>query len=162
MIYNSLSGSAIPLRLVEKEDLAALELLDREVFGNVSYSLMYLTSLYLLFQKSWCVAEYDGDLAGYALVCPNSDNSEVWLMGLAVSGSYQGRGLGRALMARAMELMMDSRASDAYITVRPDNKAARHLYEAFEFTPQGSQRDNFYGNGEPLQVLHRSLVTNHT
>ncbi|WP_194896615.1 GNAT family N-acetyltransferase [Catenulispora pinisilvae] len=142
-----------------EKDLAALELLDREVFDDAGHPLMYLTSLYLLFQQSWYVAEYDGDLAGYTLVCPNSDNSEVWLMGLAVSSEYQGKGIGRLLMDKAMELMMASGASDAYITVRPDNKAARHLYEAFEFTAEGEVRDNFYGNGDPYQVLQRSLVT---
>ncbi|MBS2531795.1 GNAT family N-acetyltransferase [Catenulispora sp. NF23] len=148
------------LRSVVKADLKALANLDEEVFGNAAYSLMYMTSLYLMFRKSWYLAEHEGGLAGYALVCPDSDNSEVWLMGLAVSGNCQGHGLGRTLMARAMELMMDSGAPDAYITVRPDNKAARHLYEAFEFTADGEERDNFYGNGEPRQVFHRSLVKN--
>lgn len=148
------------LRLVGETDLAGLEILDKEVFNDAAYSMLYLRSMYNLFHKTWCVAQYEGDLAGYALVCPNSDNTEAWLMGLAVSGRYQGRGLGRRLMTRAMALMSEAGVSDAYITVRPNNSAAYHLYKAFGFTQQGEERENYYGTGEPRKVLHRSLVDN--
>lgn len=148
------------LRPVAEDDLAALEVLDKEVFKDVAYSMLYLKSLYLLFRKTWWVAEYQGDLAGYALVCPDSDNAEAWLMGLAVSERYQGGGLGRRLMSRAMELMMEAQVSDAYITVRPDNRAAYRLYRRFGFTQQGEERPDYYGTGEPRKVLHRSLVAN--
>lgn len=154
------TGRATILRPATVTDLKALASLDKAVFNDVAYSLVDLTSLYLVFRKTWCVAEHKGKLAGYALVCPDSDNSEVWLMGLAVNDTYRGRGLGRTLMTRAMNLMMKSGASDAYITVRPDNEAARYLYEEFEFAPEGGEHENFYGNGEPRLVYHRSLVKN--
>lgn len=148
------------LRLVGETDLATLEILDKEVFNDVAYSMLYLRSMYNLFRKTWCVAEHEGDLAGYAMVCPNSDNTEAWLMGLAVSSRYQGRGFGRGLMTRAMVLMMEAGVSDAYITVRPDNDAALHLYQEFGFTQEGEEHEDYYGTGEPRKVLHRSLVTN--
>ena len=152
------SGNA-HLRPVAEDDLADLEILDKEVFKNDAYSMLYLKSQYLMFHRTWWVAEYEDDLAGYALVCPNSYN-EAWLMGLAVRERYQGKGLGVLLMQRAMKLMMDAHVSDAYITVRPDNNAAYHLYQRFGFIQQGDERPNYYGNGEPRKVLHRSLVRN--
>ncbi|WP_194915439.1 GNAT family N-acetyltransferase [Catenulispora rubra] len=148
----------VRLRSVAEGDLATLEILDKEVFKDVAYSMVYLKSLFVLFNKTWLVAEYDDELAGYALVCPNSDNTEAWLMGLAVSERYQGKGLGRQLMEGAMELMRDAKVSDAYITVRPDNKAAYHLYQKFGFIQQGDERPDYYGTGEPRKVLHRSLA----
>ncbi|MEY9854427.1 ribosomal-protein-alanine N-acetyltransferase [Catenulispora sp. GAS73] len=164
MTTNSATHSSVDrnvkLRPVAEDDLAALEILDKEVFKDVAYSMVYLRSLFVLFNKTWLVAEYEGDLAGYALVCPNSDNTQAWLMGLAVSERYQGRGLGRQLMQGAMELMMEAKVSDAYITVRPDNKAAYHLYQRFGFIQQGDERPDYYGTGEPRKVLHRSLASN--
>jgi [ribosomal protein S18]-alanine N-acetyltransferase len=122
--------------------------------------MVYLKSQYVLFRRTWWVAEYEGDVAGYALVGLSSDTTEAWLMGLAVSERYQGKGLGRQLMQRAIQLMMEAQASDAYITVRPDNEAAYHLYQRFGFTQQGDERPDYYGNGEPRDVLHRSLKAN--
>ncbi|MEZ0113201.1 ribosomal-protein-alanine N-acetyltransferase [Catenulispora sp. EB89] len=150
----------VRLRPVAEDDLAALEVLDKEVFKDVAYSMVYLKSLYVLFRRTWWVAEYEGDLTGYALVCPNSDNTEAWLMGLAVSERDQGKGVGRQLMQRALELMMEAHVSDAYITVRPDNQAAYRLYQRFGFAQQGDEQPDYYGTGEPRKVLHRSLVKN--
>jgi ribosomal-protein-alanine N-acetyltransferase len=149
----------VVVRPASEEDLPAVEKLDEDVFGDVALSLMVLKFLYLPFRKTWHVVECDGVLAGYALVCPDSDNSEAWLMGLAVSGDHQGRGLGRQLMKQAMVSMMKAGANDAYITVRPDNEAAYHLYQQFGFTQKGEEKPNFWHNGEPRKVLHRSLVT---
>lgn len=148
------------LRLVREQDLSALEELDKEVFRDVAYSMVYLRSLYNTFRKTWCVAEHKGILIGYALVGPDSDNTEAWLQGLAVSEQYQGRGLGGMLMSNALGMMMRAGVSDAYITVRPGNKAAYHLYDKFGFVQVGEERANYYGNGEPRKVLHRSLVDN--
>jgi len=88
---------------------------------------------YVLLHAIWWVAEYEGGLGRYALVCPNSDNTQAWLMGSAVC--------------------------HAYITVRPDNTAAYHLHQRFGFTQQGNERPDHYGTGEPRKVLHRSLAT---
>jgi len=147
----------ITLRLVAEDDLDALEELDKEVFQDLAYSKHYLRTFYNLFRKTWYVIERDGDLAGYALIGPDSDNSEAWLLGLAVRARHQGHGLGRVLMDKAVSVMTDHGVTDGYITVRPDNEAAFHLYKSFDFAQDGDEREDYYGNGERRKVMHRSF-----
>ncbi|GAA1966705.1 GNAT family N-acetyltransferase [Catenulispora subtropica] len=145
------------VRLVEEHDLAALEVLDKEVFQDLAYSKHYLRTFYNLFRKTWFVVDRDGDLAGYALIGPDSDNREAWLLGLAVSERHQGHGLGRKLMRTAVDTMKDLGVADGFITVRPDNEAAFHLYESFGFLQDGEEREDYYGNGERRKVLRHSF-----
>lgn len=146
------------LRLVTEADLPGLEILDKEVFDDLAYSMHYLRTFYNLFSSTWYVADRDGELAGYALVGPSSDQTGAWLLGLAVSSRHQGRGLGSELMTKAMAVFAEARVPNAYITVRPDNAAAYHLYQKFGFRQLGEEHENYYGNGERRKVLQRSLV----
>src|ERR1041384_4201521 len=122
------------IRLASEKDLVALETLDKEVFADLAYSMHYLRTFFNLFRGSWWVADHSNDLAGYALVGLDSHNSEAWLLGLAVSARHQGKGLGKRLMDHAMAVMHEAGVNDGYITVRPDNAAAYHLYQSFGFT----------------------------
>lgn len=149
-----------PLRRVTEKDLPALKVLEKEIFLDLAYSMDLLRTFYNLFRATWYVADHAGDLAGYALVGLSSDNSDGWVLGLAVSGRHRGRGLGGKLMGRALASMMEHNVSDAYLTVRPGNDAARHIYHSFDFTQQGAAVPDYYGNGEPRDVLHRSLKLN--
>jgi [ribosomal protein S18]-alanine N-acetyltransferase len=149
-----------PLRFVTEADLPALAILEKEIFGDLAYSSHLLRTFYSLFRTTWYVAEHHHALAGYALVGLSSDCRDGWLMGLAVHDRYQGRGLGRRLMDRALTSMMEYGVADAYLTVRPDNPAARHIYHSFAFAQQGETVPDYYGNGEPRDLLHRSLKTN--
>lgn len=146
------------MRLVEEEDLPALETLDKEVFADLAYSMHYLRIFYNLFRKTWWVVDRDGDLTGYALAGLNSDNSEAWLLGLAVRPRHQGTGLGRKLMEHAVTAMRMAGVADCFITVRPDNAAAFRLYQEFGFTQVGDEVENYYGNGERRKVLYRSFA----
>lgn len=153
------SSSYAPLRLVALKDLPILAILEKEVFDDLAYSVDLLRVFFNLFQSTWYVAERDGDLAGYALVGLSPDNRDGWLLGLAVSDRHRGRKLGSTLMGRALTSMMEYDACDAYLTVRPGNDAARSIYRDFEFE-HVEQVPNYYWNGEPRDVLHRSLKKN--
>lgn len=147
------------LRLVSEDDLLGLEVLDKEVFADLAYSMHYLRTFFNLFRSTWYVADCGGELGGYALVGPSSDGTGAWLLGLAVRSRHQGRGLGRELMTKAMEVFAASRVPDAYITVRPDNAAAYRLYQKFGFHQMGEEHEDYYGNGERRKVLRRSMVS---
>jgi ribosomal-protein-alanine N-acetyltransferase len=150
--------ASTPLRLVTEADLPALAIIEKEIFGDLAYSSHLLRTFYSLFRTTWYVAGHHHAPAGYALVGLSSDSGEGWLMGLAVRERYQGRGLGRRLMDRALTSMMECGVADAYLTVRPGNAAARRLYHSFAFAQQGETVPDYYGNGEPRDMLHRSLV----
>jgi [ribosomal protein S18]-alanine N-acetyltransferase len=151
------SSHRIAIRIAEERDLAALAVLDEEVFADVAYSRAYLRTLFDLFNETWYVAEDGGKLAGYSLVGFNPRNTQARLIGLAVASQYRGTGLGRRLMVEAEAAMVEHKVYDGYITVRPDNDAAKHLYDSFGFKQEGEEREDYYGNGEPRQMLHRSF-----
>jgi [ribosomal protein S18]-alanine N-acetyltransferase len=161
--FNHTAGGAADyarLRLVALEDLRPLEILEKEVFHDLAYSMDLLRTFYNLYRTTWHVADHDGDLAGYALVGLSADSSDGWLLGLAVSSRYRRQGLGGKLMRRAMDSMMAYNVSDAYLTVRPDNDAAHRMYDEHGFVLHGEAVPDYYGNGEPREVLHRSLRSN--
>jgi [ribosomal protein S18]-alanine N-acetyltransferase len=146
-----------PLRQVREEDLDALEKVDRDVFGDLAYDKHLLRTFFNLFREHWYVVDLDGELGGYVLIGHNSDSQEAWLLGLGVIDRYRGRGLGRKLMARADEVCSASRVRTAYITVRPDNAAAVHLYKSYGFTQEGPEKENYYGNQENRAVLRKDF-----
>lgn len=85
-------------------------------------------------------AHVDGTLVGMVVVSPNyrvklAHNFEV--AGFLVRRAFHRRGVGRALMQSAMELMRSgefpSRGIFATLTVSGENEAARRLYENFGF-----------------------------
>lgn len=92
-------------------------------------------------------ASIDGALAGMCVVSPNyrvklAHNMEV--AGFLVRKVFHRRGVGRALMQSAMELMRSgefpSRGIYATLTVSGGNEAARRLYENFGFEVCGHLR----------------------
>lgn len=162
MSNNTDSGAAdrVRLRLVALEDLPALAILDKEIFRDLAYSMHLLRTFYELCRSTWYVADHNGDLAGYALVGLSAYSRDGWLLGLAVGNRYRGRGLGGELMSRALLTMMEHDVINAYLTVRPQNDTARRIYDKFEFVQHGETVPDYYGNGEPRAVLHRSLQAN--
>lgn len=148
---------SVPLRRVREDDLDALEKVDRDVFGDLAYDKHLLRTFFNLFSRHWYVVELDGELCGYVLVGHDSESREAWLLGLGVIDRYRGRGLGRELMARADDICVKSRVRTAFITVRPDNAAAVHLYESFGFTQEGPEKENYYGNQEARAVLRKDF-----
>jgi len=101
-----------------------------------------IRSVYLPASRTW-VAEHEGRIAGFVSLL----DSEVG--GLFVDPAMQGRGLGRALLDRAV-----AERGALNLTVFARNPAARAFYAAYGFTPTGEGTDDT--TGEP--VLHLSYT----
>jgi len=63
------------------------------------------------------------------------------ILSLAVHPHGQGHGLGKALMAAALESLRARGARCVRLEVRPDNAAARHIYERLGFRTVGQVHD---------------------
>jgi len=63
------------------------------------------------------------------------------ILSLAVHPRGQGHGLGKALMAAALDYLRAQGASRVRLEVRPDNAAARHIYEKMGFRDVGQVHD---------------------
>ena len=68
---------------------------------------------------------------------------EVCIHNIAVHPAWQGRGLGRLLLAAALAAARDAGAMRCHLEVRASNRAARGLYEQLGFRLDGV-RKNYY------------------
>lgn len=98
------------------------------------------------------VLTVDGVTAGIAAVMHVLDESE--LLEIAVQPAMQGRGYGKALLARAIALARRNGAVRMFLEVRESNARARKMYTSFGFEETG-RRKNYYPteNGREDAIL---------
>jgi RimJ/RimL family protein N-acetyltransferase len=97
------------------------------------------------------VAVVDGAVVGYTHIGPAADvpsNDHVLMVhGLAVDPAAQGGGVGRALVAAAVEEARGRGARRLRLHVLGHNAAARRVYEACGFVVEGVLREEFLLDG---------------
>jgi RimJ/RimL family protein N-acetyltransferase len=91
------------------------------------------------------VAEEGGKIVGRLSVArdPHSASYHVADLGLMVVASHRRRGIGRALLDRAVEWAAGSRVRKLELHVFPHNAPAIALYESFGFVREGYRRDHY-------------------
>lgn len=87
------------------------------------------------------VAEFDGELAGYAVM--SVAVGEAHILNICIDPAHQGQGLGRRLLRRMLRMAAQLQADTAYLEVRESNDIARCLYESLGFTQVGQRRDYY-------------------
>ncbi|RJQ69636.1 ribosomal-protein-alanine N-acetyltransferase [Pseudonocardiaceae bacterium YIM PH 21723] len=101
----------------------------------------------------------DGRLVGYAglavVAGPPAAEAEVHTIG--VDPAWQGRGVGRALLAVLME-QADAISATVYLEVRTDNRAAIGLYVAHGFQEVGIRKRYYQPSGADAYVMRRLAV----
>jgi ribosomal-protein-alanine N-acetyltransferase len=85
---------------------------------------------------------------------------EVHILNLTVAPSARRRGLGRALLNRALDRAREVGATSAYLEVRVSNAAAIDLYRSAGFEEIAQRRDYYpAANGrEDALILRKVLV----
>ncbi len=86
---------------------------------------------------AWCF-DVDAMLVGYAIVMWLPD--EVHLLNISVDEPWQGRGLGRQMLAWLLADAGRRGAESMMLEVRPSNHRARALYESMAFRQIGVRR----------------------
>lgn len=90
--------------------------------------------------SAW-VMHVAGEIVGYALVMMVLD--EAHLLNLSVAKPWQGRGLGRSVLAQMIEVSRHHLAANMFLEVRISNTTAIALYESMGFCEMGVRR-NYY------------------
>ena len=91
------------------------------------------------------VAEENGTIVGRLSIArdPHPGSYHVADLGLMVVASHRRRGIGRALLQRAVEWAAVSRVRKLELHVFPHNTPAIALYESFGFVREGYRRDHY-------------------
>jgi ribosomal-protein-alanine N-acetyltransferase len=96
------------------------------------------------------VAEYKGDIAGYAVFWAVMDQGE--LGNVAVDEDHRGLGIGSQLIEAVLERAVERGVREIFLEVRKSNVRAQDLYKSFGFSEVG-RRKNYY-----LEPLEDALV----
>lgn len=84
---------------------------------------------------------HEGELIGYAITMPALE--ETHLLNLAVASTWQGQGVGAAILTELIARARQTSCEVIYLEVRPSNIAALRLYEQFGFRQLGLRRDYY-------------------
>jgi ribosomal-protein-alanine N-acetyltransferase len=98
----------------------------------------------------------NGALQGY--MCFWLFEDEIQLVNIAVHPKERGRGLGRFLVTKMIELALSRATQRIWLEVRVSNKAARRLYEKFGFVEVGRRPKYYADNNEDAIVMALALA----
>ncbi|OEY13357.1 ribosomal-protein-alanine N-acetyltransferase [Corynebacterium sp. BCW_4722] len=105
-------------------------------------------------------ADGEPEMAGYAALAMLGprDDPEFEVHTIGVAPSYQGRGLGRALMEQLTHTA-DLLDGPMFLEVRTDNHAAIALYERFGFFTLATRKQYYQASGKDAYSMMRRRKT---
>lgn len=105
------------------------------------------------FKNPWnlfCVAEEEGNLAGYGAACVIAGEGEI--QRIAVLPAFRRRGLGRELLEELERALKEKGAGAITLEVRSSNVPARKLYISAGFREEAVRKD-YYRNPKEDAVI---------
>lgn len=132
------SGLAM-LRPMREADLDAIAVIEQR-----AYPFPWTHSIFrdcLRAGYHGCVLYFAAEIVGYCVLSVAA--GEAHLLNLCVDPSEQGRGYGRRLLRRALDLARWHRVERLFLEVRPSNQAAIALYTSSGFRQIG-RRPRYY------------------
>ncbi|MCC7007809.1 MAG: tRNA (adenosine(37)-N6)-threonylcarbamoyltransferase complex dimerization subunit type 1 TsaB [Acidobacteria bacterium] len=147
-------------RLGSRDDLGAVEALQRQTFANpwsadsIRWELQHtdVARLYVM-------EDAGGTVVAYCACWMVFD--ELHINSLAVDASRRRRGLARRLLTHVLAEAADAGASAATLEVRTSNEAARRLYEGLGFVVEGVRRDYYQDPREDAIILWKRALQGH-
>ena len=131
-----------------------------------NYTDFFFVDLYRRFPETFVVAEQNGKIVGYIMCRIETGLSNLGLPGLVKKGhvvsvavlpEYRRRGIGEALVTRAMDGMKKYGAKQCYLEVRMTNQEAVNLYKKLGMEVSRSIR-GYYADGEDAFVMSKKLA----
>ncbi len=128
----------------------------RFVAASVPIAAIVLAKAYVgpgaLAWRPYAICERDVPVGMVAVASEDGSADRYWIYHFFIDRAHQGRGLGTQAMEALLALIRREHPGcrEVSLTVHPDNRVARALYERLGFAPTGGQVDH-----EP--VLARAL-----
>lgn len=152
------------LREFKLEDLDQVMYLNKVCLPE-NYTRYFFMDLYRRFPNAFIVAEENGDIVGY-IMCRIETGPPDWgLFGISKKGHVisigvlperQRRGIGQALVHKAMQGIQTYRGKECYLEVRVSNTPGVGLYNKLGFEITRTIR-GYYADGEDAYVMNKKL-----
>jgi ribosomal-protein-alanine N-acetyltransferase len=152
------------LRKFDMNDLQSVMQINRTCLPE-NYTDFFFVDLYHRFPETFIVAEGDGQIAGYIMCRIEVGLSSLGLGGLIKKGhvvsvavvlQHRRRGIGEALVNKAMEAMKLHNAKQCFLEVRTSNEEAIGLYKKLGFEVTRTNH-GYYADGEDAYVMTKRL-----
>jgi ribosomal-protein-alanine N-acetyltransferase len=130
-----------------------------------NYSDFFFADLFRRFPETFLVSEEAGKVVGYIMCRVEVGLSSFGFGGLmkkghvvsvAVVNEHRRKGVGKALVLRAMEAMKTYGAKQCYLEVRVTNEPAVNLYKNIGFEVTRTIH-GYYADGEDAHVMSKKL-----
>lgn len=152
------------LRKFNINDLERITSINRACLPE-NYSDYFFLDLHRRFAETFIVAEENGEVVGYIMCRIETGLSSFVFRGLVKKGhivsvavlpQYRRKGIGEALVVKAMENMRLYKAKHCFLEVRVANTAAVDLYRKLGFEVSRTIR-SYYADGEEAYVMTRKF-----
>jgi [ribosomal protein S18]-alanine N-acetyltransferase len=145
------------LRMMTAEDLDAVLVLERSLFGEEAWSRQMLAGELAEQPRSryYLVADEDGTITGYGGLLVAAAQADV--LTLAVAADRWGRGTGSALLEALLAEAARRSCSEVFLEVRTDNDRAQRLYRRYGFSEIGVRKGYYQPSGADALVMRRDL-----
>jgi len=140
-----------PFEPTDLDDIMAIEV----VSFSMPWSRRSYEEIIPLDSVLTIVARIDGELVGYALM--QYVNDEMELHTFAVKSAWRRKGIGSKLLERMLSEAVAHDAKNIFLLVRPNNPAARTIYDKFGFEAVGIRPLYYKDTGEDAIVMKLSL-----
>lgn len=98
----------------------------------------------------------EGRLGGYVLGSMQAGEAHGWILSLAVSQDFRGRGIGEMLVGGLLEAFAAKGAVEAMLHVSPSNRGALALYRRIGFEEVRVEAD-YFGPGGDRAIMRRAV-----
>lgn len=152
------------LRKFDVNDLKRVTYINRVCLPE-NYTDYFFVDLHRRFPETFIVAEENGEIVGYIMCRIEMGLSGFGFHGIikkghivsvAVLPPHRGKGIGKALIIKAMENMQLYNAKQCFLEVRATNTTAINLYKKLGFQITRTIR-SYYADGEAAYVMTRRL-----
>ena len=148
---------AIHLRQPHEGDIADLAAIENVAFPGDRLSRRSLKRLLGSPSATAIVVEWEGRMAGYAVVLFRRGTLAARLYSIAVAPKLAGRGIGSALLNAAPDAALARGRTLVRLEVRADNRPAIALYEKAGYRAIG-RKPGYYEDGEDALRMEKSLM----
>ena len=154
----------IMLRKFAMNDLASVTQINTACLPE-NYTDIFFVDLYRRHPETFVVAEEDGKIVGYIMCRIEMGLSNFGLSGVAKKGhvvsvavlpEHRRKGVGKALVLKALDGMRGYGAKQCYLEVRVTNQEAISLYKKLDFEVARTIH-GYYADGEDAFVMSVKL-----
>jgi len=137
-------------------DLPSTHGVETAAFAQDAFPYFHFRQMLDAVPASFLVAEEEGRIAGYVLGSVQAGEAHGWILSLAVSPDFRGRGIGEMLVRGVLDAFAAKGASEAMMHVSPANGGALALYRKLGFEEVRVEAD-YFGPGADRAIMRRAV-----